>query len=122
MNFPITYHLNVTRGDTLRKSFVWYSGDDLDPEDLDAADLVDLTGCTAKLQVKDAKGTVLFTLTHADGITLGGAAGTIDLVFSAARTAQTVADYRYDLQLTLANGDVKTFAQGTFGVRAETTT
>ena len=49
---------------------------------------INLTGCTAILQVRESVGgTVIFDLTSSSGITLGGAAGTIDIEISAANTA-----------------------------------
>lgn len=49
---------------------------------------VSLTGCTAMMQVRaSVGGTVIFDLTSSSGITLGGAAGTIDIQISAASTA-----------------------------------
>lgn len=49
---------------------------------------INLTGCTAMLQVRaSVGGTVIFDLTHSAGITLGGSAGTIDIEISATATA-----------------------------------
>ena len=54
----------------------------------------DLSGYTARMFVRDKpKGSVLATLTETDGLTLGGAAGTVDILVSAAVTVD-VARYR----------------------------
>lgn len=53
-----------------------------------AGTAINLTGATAMLQVRESVGgTVIFDLDESAGITLGGAAGTIDIEISAANTA-----------------------------------
>ena len=67
-----------------------------------------LTGYTAKLQVRENSysTSALVTLTQADGITLGGSAGTITIVFSPTVTnALSVGVYKYDLKITSGGGD-----------------
>lgn len=71
---------------------------------------VNLTGYTAKLEIRDRKGgSVLHdTLTESDGITLGGAAGTIAIHREASETAAyTFQRVVYDLVLI---GPTPTFA------------
>lgn len=64
---------------------------------------VDLTGYTAQLQIRDrVGGTTLVTLTDggaANGLTLGGALGTIRIQRTAAQTAYTFTRAVYDLML-----------------------
>lgn len=68
--------------------------------------LVDLTGATAKLQIKDEIGSsALVSLTQASGITLGGTAGTISIAITVAQVAALGANFEglYDLKLTLSS-------------------
>src|SRR5262245_42669959 len=67
-----------------------------------AGNLVDLSGCTAKVQVAISRGaTPLFTLTVGSGITLNSPTGRIAISFSSAQTAQlTFERYRWDLLFT----------------------
>lgn len=85
---------------------------------------IDLTGYAGRMQVRDRPGgTVLLDLSTGNGgMTLGGAAGTIDLLASAAATAAlTPGDYVYDLRLTSGSG-VATYAlAGSFEVIASVT-
>lgn len=77
---------------------------------------VNLTGYTARLQVREtleAAGTILSLTTENGGISLGGAAGTIDLLVSAADTAAL--DFEtavYDLELVSAGGVVTRIMRG----------
>lgn len=72
----------------------------------------DLTGCTARLQVREtyASPAPLLTLSTGDGITIDGPAGTITLVITAAQTAALAARdgvHRlgvYDLELINPDG------------------
>lgn len=65
----------------------------------------------------------LITLTtENDGITLGGAAGTIELYISDADTAAiTWTSGVYDLEIVLANGDVRRLLFGPVAVTQEVT-
>lgn len=76
--------------------------------------LVNLTGYTASLSVFDVSETEYFELTQADGITLGGAAGTITITINDTRTSLITTDALYRLDLTsgstttrLLNGAVR---------------
>ena len=62
---------------------------------------INLTGFSAKMQIRDATGTQIADLSTTNGkIVLGGAAGTIDLLLTAAETAlMTFASALYDLKL-----------------------
>lgn len=60
--------------------------------------LVDLTGYTARLQLKSSRSldaAALITLTSGSGITLGGAAGTIAIVITDEQTATLAAGTVY---------------------------
>ncbi len=86
---------------------------------------VDLTGYTARLQVRRshrAPTALLSLTTETGGITLGDAAGTIDLVASATVSAGVLAgDHVYDLELVDAGGVVVRFAEGAWIVDPEVT-
>ena len=100
----------------------------------DAGALVDLTGYTARMHVRESYGatSVALTLTTENSaITLGGAAGTIDLLATAAQMAAlTVPDspgyppskaYVYDLELVSGAGLVTRLMRGKFTVTREVT-
>lgn len=84
---------------------------------------VDLTGYTARMQVREeyTSSTAVLSLTSGSGITLGGTAGTIVIAASAATTgALEAGDYVYDLELV--NSDLVTrLVQGKFTVDPEVT-
>lgn len=84
----------------------------------------DLTGWTARMTIRDAKGgTSLLSLTTANSrITLGGAAGTVTLTISATDTAAiTWTRGVYDLELV--NGStVYRILEGVITVNEEVTT
>lgn len=84
------YDITIERGADYDKTITWGNPP------------VNLTGYTAKLQIRDRKGgSVLYdTFTEIDGLTLGGAAGTIAIHIEAADTAvYTFARAAYDLKL-----------------------
>lgn len=105
------------QGATLSRQFIWKTGE--------PALEVDLTGYTARMHIRTAVDatTITLELTTENGrITLGGVAGTIDLLVDATTTATLVAGtYRYDLELVSAGGYVTRLIEGKFKVRAEVT-
>jgi hypothetical protein len=103
------YNLIIRRGRTLDKTFTWRSG----------GALVDLSGYTAKLQIRSKVDdpTVLVELTDggaANGITLGGVAGTVRIQRTRAQTLlYTFSRAVYDLELLGPGGEPsKTFLEG----------
>jgi hypothetical protein len=87
-----------------------------------SGDPVDLTGYTARMPVRaKSDGTLLLEPTTENGqITLGGAAGTIDIELDEDVTAALpVKNGRHNLELIPANGEVRRLAQGTVAVSAE---
>ena len=85
---------------------------------------VDVTGYSARMQVRQThtSSDTLVSLTNGSGITLGGTAGTIDILISAATTAGfTPNAYVYDLELVSANGTVTRMVEGLFTVTPEVT-
>ena len=89
-----------------------------------AAGLVDLTGATAKMQLRNtATGAVVIKelTTENGGIILGGGTGTISLFISAVDTALIAAgNYVYDILVINGSSVIKPL-WGTFTVRAGVT-
>ena len=87
---------------------------------------VDLTNFTAEMELRDTYcGSVVLALTTAGtapSITLGGTAGTIDVVATATQMGSLAASvYVYDLELTSGAGEVTKPVRGSFEVRPEVT-
>jgi hypothetical protein len=70
-----------------------------------------------------ASSTIVLELTTANSrITLGGTAGTVDLLVAANVTAAlTPGLYVYDLELVSGGGEVTRLIEGNFNVKAEVT-
>lgn len=93
-----------------------YRGSDGEP--------VDLTGCTARMQVRRRAGAepVLLDLSSGDGITLGGIAGTVAIVIDADTTADLPdGRFAYDLEIESDGGEVTRLLEGDFVVDPEVT-
>lgn len=109
--------LPIDQGATFRRRLTWKTGTPSLP--------VDLTGYTARMQVRSeiTDAAILLTLTTENGgITLGGAAGTIDLYISATATAGfTWETGVYDLEMVASNGDVIRLVAGAVSVSPEVT-
>lgn len=93
-NYPQKSRTN----DTWTWGFTWKTG-----PTFESVSPVDLTGATAKLQIRDRLGgTVLLTAaTGGQGITLGGAAGTVAVVIAQATLAALAPGvYAWDLVVT----------------------
>lgn len=107
--------LTIYQGATYRKRFRW----------LAAGVPVDLTGCTARMQVREEveSTTALLTLTTADGgIVLGGDQGTIDLEISDENTAAIAWEGGvWDLEIAHPGGDVTRLLMGSVSVSKEVT-
>lgn len=86
---------------------------------------VNLTGYTARMQVRDkhtSTSAVISLTTENSRITLGGSAGTITMSISAADTALlTPKTYVYDLELISGGGEVTRIIEGKFVVTPEVT-
>ena len=90
----------------------------------DANVLVNLTGCTARMQVRQFASSAAsqLSLTSTSGITLGGAAGTIQIqISSAALSAVPAGEYIYDIELVDTTQKVLKILSGPFTVNAEVT-
>ena len=78
---------------------------------------IDLTGYTARLQIRAKVSSTEFALelTEASGLTLGGPAGTIDIALTPTQTETDLAELKagvYDLELTSPAGIVTTIIGG----------
>ncbi len=111
--------LLIKQGATFRKRLTWKTGS--------PAAAVNLTGYTARMQIRkdiaDALPVAELT-TENGGITLGGAAGTIDFYLSDTVTAAyTWEDGVLDLELVApgTGGDVIRLVEGTAAVSREVT-
>lgn len=85
---------------------------------------IDLTGYDARMQIRSSKtaSTTIDDLTVGDGITLGGAAGTITLLISDTDTAAfTFKNAVYDLELISGSGVVTRLLEGSVTLKTETT-
>jgi len=101
------YDLYIEQGATYSKTFTWTDA---------TGSAVDLTDFTARLHIRadiDDEDPII-ELTHSNGITLGGAAGTIVATISAGDTELLELDqYVYDLKLTSAAGVATRLLEGT---------
>lgn len=113
--FKVT--LKIRQGDTYNKLFTWKAGT--------PPALVDLTGCTARMQIREYLGApdaVITLTTENSRIELGGAAGTIRIKLDAATTAGfTFRRARYDLDIYFADGTQNRKLEGTVIVSPEVT-
>ena len=85
---------------------------------------INLTGYTARMQARPSyeSDTTVLSLTNGTGLTLGGTAGTINLLVAASATAAIDADqYVYDLEIASASNEVTRVVQGTLIVTPEVT-
>lgn len=91
---PVTYNITCPQGATFDKTFTLTQN----------SVPLNLTNYTAALQVRESytAASAVISLTNGSGITLGGTAGTIQVVVSAAVTAGVPANsYVYDLEIYL---------------------
>jgi hypothetical protein len=85
---------------------------------------VDLSGYSSRLQVRKTHYTndLIVNLTSASGITLGGSAGTIELLISDETTATFPAGtWVYDLEVESSSGITDRLIEGNFIVTPEVT-
>lgn len=111
------YRLIIDQGATLEKRLVYKAGTPKVP--------VDLTGCTARMQIRatpDATEVLLELTTENGRIALGGTSGEITLLLTPEETAAlTWTSGIYDLELVWASGRVKRLLRGGVAVRREVT-
>ena len=94
--------LHLIPGTTFRRRITWRA-DGLN---------VDLTGSSATFSAMDRDGVSLIALSVGSGITIGGAAGTIDLHLAASASADFIGDGTYRLHITEAGGDERDLLAG----------
>ena len=104
----------LIRGDTWRRS--WIIKDE-------TGQPIDLTGASARLQVRDKRDEVLAYARMDNGmITIDPLQGRIDMVVPASITKDfPIASHRFDLELTFADGTVRTIEQSTLQVIEDVT-
>ena len=121
MSAPFKAPLKIYQGATFTKSLTWKTA----PDEESAKTPVDLTGCTARMQVRAKVGAseVLLSLTTENGgIALGGTAGTIELLIDADDTAAIAwTSGVYDLEIVFPGGQVRRLMYGSFTVSLEVT-
>ena len=120
MTSPAKLKFTIYQGATFRKRLRW--------SDKATGTPIDLTGCTARMQVRaetSAPAVLLDLTTENGGITLGGAAGTIDLYVGATATAAINWEGGvFDLEIIHPGAlpdDVTRIVQGTVSVSPEVT-
>ena len=107
------YNFTIEQGVAFTRVVTWKDA---------SGSLVNLTNKTARMQVRRADGTVLLSLTDADGLTLGGAAGTITITLSSAQTTALSFDTEnYDLEITEGPSVVKRLLKGVITLDQEVT-
>jgi hypothetical protein len=87
-------------------------------------DPIDLTNYAARMQARPSyeSDTTVLNLANGTGITLGGTAGTINLLVAATTTATIgAAQYVYDLEIASASNEVTRVIEGTLQVTPEVT-
>lgn len=101
------YTLFMDQGAYLTRTMTY-----LDPDQ----EPIDLTGFTARMQIRGypQSEVVWLTLTSesGEGITIGGADGTVVIEITSAQTADITTDGFYDIELIAPSGEVDRFLQG----------
>lgn len=101
--------VKVFRGDTWERAWILRRAD---------GSALDLTGARARLHVRDATGALVVEASMGNGrITIDPAAGRIDMRVPAdVMAAVSPGQYRFDVELTQADGTVRTLEQQTLNV------
>jgi hypothetical protein len=87
-----------------------------------AGNPINLTGASARLQVRDATGAVVISASTTDGrITITPASGRIDMLVPYSATGLAPGSYRFDLEVTHASGLRRTYEQDTLVVLEDMT-
>jgi hypothetical protein len=117
MQEPARYDMTIFQGADFERVLTWSLGE--------PAVLVNLTGYSARMQLRTYKGSpdVIAELTTDNGsIVLGGAAGTINLDLPATQTEElTPNQYAYDLEVIAPSGFVTRLIEGFVNVDPEVT-
>lgn len=100
--------VRIFRGDTWQRAWIISQAD---------GSPVDLTGCAARLHVRDAAGALAAAASTSDGrLGITPTAGRLDLLMPAAAMALAPGSYRFDLEVTFPSGVVRTYEQATLVV------
>lgn len=113
---PAKRNLLIFQGGTFTDVITWRAGSPPEP--------VDLTGCSARMQVRAdvTSDEVLLDLSTGAGITLGGATGRVTTHIHATDTAAlTWAEGVYDLEIEFGDGTVRRLTEGMVRVSPEVT-
>ena len=114
---PFPLNLKIYQGATFRNVTTWQTGKPAAP--------VNLTGCTARMQVRAKitdSATLLNLTTENGGIELGGTAGTVTINISATDTAAIAwKGGVYDLEIVFSDGTVRRLLAGSVSVSPEVT-
>lgn len=95
--------VKVFRGDTWQRAWVIAHED---------GSVVDLTGVTARLHVRNAVGNLVASASTADGrLTIQPTEGRIDLLMPANAMVLTPGNYRFDIEVSFPSGIVRTYEQ-----------
>ena len=117
MTTPAKLKLKIIQGATFRKPLVWLAPDKTTP--------IDLTGCTARMQVRsevESPAVLLELTTENGGIAIDGPAGKLTLRISPTATAAIAWESGvWDLEVVHPSGDVTRLAQGAISVSPEVT-
>jgi len=121
-NLPARYTFDCRQGVTFVRVITWCTGVTR-TQCLAGTGLVDLTGYTAKVELRNpGTGAVVDTFTESTGLALGGALGTITWTMTATETALfAVGALNYDLRLTSGGGTVTYLLAGNVNVQARVT-
>lgn len=117
MQTPGKLNLNCYQGATFDYEMTWTA----------AGSAVDLTNYSARMQVRPSydSATVIVALASGSGITLGGTAGTINLLLTPSQTAELdgtpSTQFLYDLELESSSGEVTRLIEGNFFIYPEVT-
>lgn len=105
MSLTAKFNIELQQGATFRQILTWKDG---------SRRPVNLAGCTAKLQIREAFGSpALLTLTETNGLTLGDVKGTVAIFISDEQTAaMNFTRGVYDLLITFTNGDTRRLIEG----------
>lgn len=112
MSYPAKHSLKLRQGDTYKRTLTWIVN----------KTPVNLTGYDARLQIREDPDDATPALDASDYLTLGGAAGTIEVEIPASETADLEPGrYVYDLEVESGGGEVTTLIAGSVTVTAEVT-
>jgi hypothetical protein len=120
---PGTWNPIARQGETFVRVVTWCTGPTTAACVAGTGTYVNLTGFTAKLQLRDTvSGTVIDDFTETTGLALGGAAGTITWTVTATETAALpVGSLAYDLRLTSGTSVVTYLLAGHVAVQKRIT-